>query len=80
MNGTTYKRCGCRDAAGKRLGQGCPKLHRGNGWNPNHGVWQYQIDLPPAADGRRRPLCRGHQPRGGGYGPGDARSDGPAYR
>ncbi|GAA4469785.1 tyrosine-type recombinase/integrase [Phytohabitans houttuyneae] len=59
MNGTTYKRCGCRDAAGKRLGQRCPKLRRGGGWNPNHGVWQYQIDLPPAADGRRRPLRRG---------------------
>jgi len=59
MNGTTYKRCGCRDAAGKRLGQRCPKLRRGGGWNPNHGVWQYQIDLPAAADGRRRPLRRG---------------------
>lgn len=59
MNGTTYKRCGCRDAAGKRLGQQCPKLRRGSGWNPNHGVWQYQIDLPLAADGRRRPLRRG---------------------
>jgi len=59
MNGTTYKRCGCRDAGGKRLGQRCPKLRRGGGWNPNHGVWQYQIDLPPAADGRRRPLRRG---------------------
>ncbi|GAA4466562.1 hypothetical protein [Phytohabitans houttuyneae] len=59
MNGTTYKRCGCRDATGKRQGQRCPKLRRGAGWNPNHGVWQYQIDLPPAADGRRRPLRRG---------------------
>lgn len=58
MNGTTYKRCGCR-ADGRRLGQQCPKLRRGGGWNPNHGVWQYQIDLPPAADGRRRPLRRG---------------------
>jgi len=60
MNGTTYKRCGCRNAAGKRLGQQCPKLRRGGGgWNSAHGVWQYQIELPPAADGRRRPLRRG---------------------
>jgi integrase len=59
MNGTTYKRCGCRDEDGKRLGQACKKLRRGNGWSATHGVWQYQIDLPPAADGRRRPLRRG---------------------
>ncbi|GIJ49747.1 site-specific integrase [Virgisporangium aliadipatigenens] len=59
MDGTTYKRCGCRDTNRKRLGQSCPKLRRGNGWNPNHGVWQYQIELPAAADGRRRPLRRG---------------------
>lgn len=36
----------------------CPKLHRGKTWNPNHGVWQYQIELPKTADGRRRPLRR----------------------
>jgi len=57
INGTTSKRCGCRNpATGKPWGSKCPKLHRGNAWNPNHGVWQYQIELPKATDGRRRPL------------------------
>lgn len=58
--GTTYKRCHCRHPdTGKPLGGNCPKLRRGNSWNPNHGVWQYQIELPRAANGRRRPLRRG---------------------
>ena len=62
MRGSTYKRCGCRDANGKPLGQRCPKLRRGGGgWNPTHGVWHYQIELPARADGSRRPL------RNGGY-------------
>ncbi|GLZ02492.1 site-specific integrase [Actinoplanes sp. NBRC 103695] len=43
---------------GGNSGSHCPKLRRGNSWNPNHGVWQYQIELPRAADGRRRPLRR----------------------
>lgn len=58
--GTTTKRCHCRHRdTGKPLGATCPKLRRGNTWNPNHGIWQYQIELPPRADGRRRPLRRG---------------------
>ncbi|MGA5304562.1 tyrosine-type recombinase/integrase [Nucisporomicrobium flavum] len=58
-NGTTTKRCGCRHPdTGKPWGSRCPKLRRGNSWNPNHGIWQYQIELPPRADGRRRPLRR----------------------
>ncbi len=56
--GTTYKKCGCREG-GKRLGQQCPKLRRGNGtWSPVHGRWYYQLELPPQADGRRRPPLR----------------------
>jgi integrase len=62
MKGSTYKRCGCRDAQDKRLGSQCPKLRRGGGgWNPTHGVWHYQIELPARANGTRRPL------RTGGY-------------
>lgn len=58
--GTTSKRCYCRDRnTSKPLGAKCPKLRRGTTWNPHHGVWQYQIELPKAADGRRRPLRRG---------------------
>ena len=50
MKGTTYKRCGCRDATGKLIGKTCPKLRRpGGGWNPTHGVWHLQIELPPRA-------------------------------
>jgi integrase len=60
MNGTTYKRCGCRTQAGKPLGANCPNLRRPNGsWNPHHGVWHLQIELPPKANGARRPGRRG---------------------
>jgi len=60
MKGTTYKRCGCRDAAGKLLGKTCPKLRRpGGSWNPTHGVWYLQIELPARLDGTRRPQRRG---------------------
>jgi len=59
--GNTYKQCGCRSDDGKRLGQQCPKLRRGNGtWSTRHGRWYYQLELPPRADGARRaPLRRG---------------------
>jgi hypothetical protein len=57
--GTTYKQCGCRGETGMRLGQYCPKLRRGNGtWSPVHGRWYYQLELPPRADGTRRPPLR----------------------
>ena len=57
--GTTFKTCGCRDeATGKLLGRKCPKLRRGHGWSPVHGTWYYQIELPPRADGIRRPPLR----------------------
>jgi hypothetical protein len=59
--GTTYKQCSCRDGDGKRLGQKCPQLRRGNGaWSHRHGRWYYQLELPPRPDGtRRNPLRRG---------------------
>ncbi|MCT9933895.1 site-specific integrase [Planotetraspora sp. A-T 1434] len=64
-NGTTYKTCGCRDAAtGKQLGKKCPKLRRAGGggerWSSTHGKWAYQLELPPHADGRRRTPLRRH--------------------
>lgn len=54
------KRCGCRDPeTRKQLGAKCPKLRRKDGsWNPLHGTYRYQIDLPPAPDGSRRLLRR----------------------
>ena len=36
MKGSTYKRCGCVDAAGKPLGADCPRLK-----GRNHGTWYY---------------------------------------
>jgi hypothetical protein len=61
LNGTTYKRCSCIDpATGRPYGRSCPKLRRpGGSWHPTHGIWQYQCELSPTADGRRRPLRRG---------------------
>jgi integrase len=57
--GTTFKRCGCREeGTGRLLGRRCPKLRRGNGWSPVHGTWYYQLELPPHADGSRRPPLR----------------------
>jgi len=57
--GTTFKQCGCRDAITRKpLGRKCPKLRRGNGWSQAHGTWYYQIELPPRADGARRPPLR----------------------
>jgi integrase len=57
--GTTYEQCSCRDPGTRRpLGRRCPRLRRGNGWNPDHGSWYYQLELPPRADGTRRPPLR----------------------
>lgn len=61
MKGSTYKRCGCRNPdTNKPWGAQCPRLRRRNGsWNPDHGVWHIQVELPARADGTRRPLRRG---------------------
>ncbi|WP_306368599.1 tyrosine-type recombinase/integrase [Nocardiopsis sp. CC223A] len=58
--GSTFKRCGCRDkTTGKALGVKCPQLKRkGGGWNPAHGAWAFQYELPGTADGRRRQARR----------------------
>ncbi|MGV9976537.1 tyrosine-type recombinase/integrase [Micromonospora wenchangensis] len=56
-DGSITKRCGCRQD-GRRLGAQCPKLRRGNGWNPHHGTWRYQLELPLDAGNGRRQLRR----------------------
>ncbi|MFI9643514.1 tyrosine-type recombinase/integrase [Micromonospora sp. NPDC051925] len=56
-DGSITKRCGCRQN-GRRLGAQCPKLRRGNGWNPHHGTWRYQLELPLDADNGRRQMRR----------------------
>ena len=60
MKGSTYKRCKCRDADGKELGAGCPKLKRSTGaWNSKHGVWYFQLELEPGPNGKRRKVRKG---------------------
>jgi integrase len=59
-DGSVFKRCGCRDPQNREVaGSSCPKLRRANrSWNPAHGSWAYQLELPPTAEGRRRQLRR----------------------
>jgi hypothetical protein len=55
VKGSTYKRCRCRDANGRELGQACPLLRRADGWwNPEHGRWYFRAELEPVPDGARR--------------------------
>ncbi len=51
MKGSTFRRCGCRDASGKQLGQSCPKLT-----SRRHGTWGWRQELPPGPDGDRQTL------------------------
>ncbi|MER5600520.1 tyrosine-type recombinase/integrase [Streptomyces sp. NPDC002265] len=51
--GSIYRRCECRDADGKLLGQTCPKLKR-----KNHGAPGIRQELPPDAEGTRRTFRR----------------------
>ncbi|GAA3301408.1 tyrosine-type recombinase/integrase [Streptomyces cinereospinus] len=51
--GSIYRRCECRDADGKLLGQTCPKLKR-----KNHGAPGIRQELPPDAEGKRRTFRR----------------------
>jgi integrase len=49
-----YKRCKCRDAAGRELGAQCPNLKRRDGsWNPSHGTY-YGKTIVPVPDGEPR--------------------------
>ena len=53
--GRIFKRCGCKNSTGRMLGAACPRLKRRNGsWNPAHGSWSLQLELPPTASGGRR--------------------------
>jgi len=60
VNGSTYKRCRCRDGAGRELGSACPSLRRKDGaWNPRHGQWYFYVELPVVQGQTRRMLKRG---------------------
>ncbi|WP_042284774.1 tyrosine-type recombinase/integrase [Nocardiopsis alba] len=58
--GRVFKRCGCRDEnSGRALGVRCPKLRRqGGAFNPRHGDWGYQLELPRTSGGKRRQARR----------------------
>ncbi|MEU3310984.1 tyrosine-type recombinase/integrase [Nocardiopsis sp. NPDC006832] len=58
--GRVFKRCGCRDEnSGRALGVRCPKLRRqGGAFNPRHGDWGYQLELPRTGEGKRRQARR----------------------
>ncbi|WP_160051516.1 site-specific integrase [Nocardiopsis sp. FR26] len=58
--GSTFKRCGCRgEETGRALGVRCPQLkRRGGGWNPAHGAWAFQYELPRTTGGKRRQARR----------------------
>jgi integrase len=49
VQGSVFRRCGCRDADGRRLNKRCPKLAR-----QKHGQWYARYDEPRAGDERRR--------------------------
>jgi len=54
MKGSTFKRCGCTDTAGKSLGASCPRLKA-----RDHGSWYYKAELPPAPNDKRRTKRKG---------------------
>ena len=46
-----------REATGKLLGRTVPEAAARQRLEPGHGTWYYQLELPPRADGTRRPAC-----------------------
>ncbi|MEV8326054.1 tyrosine-type recombinase/integrase [Kitasatospora sp. NPDC056731] len=48
QRGRVYRRCGCRDAAGRQYGARCPMLNT----QSEHGRWAYAVDLP-STSGKR---------------------------
>ncbi|MFI9644632.1 tyrosine-type recombinase/integrase [Micromonospora sp. NPDC051925] len=58
-DGSVFKRCSCRDADGRKIGNRCPQLRRtGGAWSPTHGRWAYQLELPVHPGQARRQLRR----------------------
>jgi hypothetical protein len=57
MRGSTYKRCGCTDSAGRLLGRRCAKL-RGS----RHGAWYFALWIPMLDNNGRRQVRKGGTP------------------
>lgn len=53
MSGRIYRRCGCRNDAGKIIGATCPQLST----DDKHGTWTFAVDLP-TLDGKRKTMRR----------------------
>jgi integrase len=67
MNGSLFKRCGCRHdqatpdggTTSVRIGQSCPKLKTASGaWNSKHGTWAFQLAIPVPTGAERVHLRR----------------------
>jgi hypothetical protein len=54
VSGSVFKRCGCRDEAGKPLGSDCPRLAKSD-----HGSWYYKAELAAGPGGTRRRARKG---------------------
>ena len=54
MAGSVFKRCGCRDAQGRKLGEDCPRLR-----TTGHGAWYYKAELTSGPVGERRRARKG---------------------
>jgi integrase len=50
VNGSVFRRCGCRDENGKQLGAKCPKLKT----DPKHGSWSYYLSAGTDPRTKRR--------------------------
>ena len=57
MRGSTFQRCGCRDAANRQLGSRCPRRRQ-----RGHGGWWIRYDAPRDTSGRRRQVDKGPFP------------------
>src|SRR4051794_36307133 len=55
--GRIYRRCSCRDDAGRQLGSACPRLAA----DSKHGTWYFAVDVPTDS-GRRKTMRRGGFP------------------
>ena len=53
MKGRVYRRCQCRDAAGRELGPRCQRLAA----DRKHGKWGFAVDVP-TVDGKRKTMRR----------------------
>jgi hypothetical protein len=64
MSNSVYRRCGCRGADGKQLGDACPQLVS----DPKHGTWGFYFRYKTEPDPKRPGKLRSRQFRKHGFG------------